>query len=388
MHRSGNQSGIQNGSTCQGTSVSDGNSRPIDVLLVEDNPRHAGLIRDELEIELPTATVAVAGSVGDAHLALRDRRFDLIILDFRLPDGDGLEILRQLKSDGRSEPVVFVTTSSSTAIAVEAMKIGAEDYIVKEEGYVSVLPFVVREVVERARLRSERKDLEKRLGRAEQLASLNTLMAGIAHNLNNPLTTVRTFLELLPSRYETDAEFRTSYYKLVLDEIERIRLLIGSMMQALTVPNRDDPPWAPRELIREVEQYAAPALREKQVELSVSCPNDLPTLTGARESTKQALIILIDNAIAFSPSGRTIFLTCRSEGSPDANVVIEVGDEGPGVPPENRKKIFDPFFSTRSGGIGMGLFVAQSVARAQGGGLEVSEREPNGALFTLTLPVG
>lgn len=364
------------------------NERPIDVLLVEDNPRHAGLIRDELEIELPTATVAVAGSVGDAHLALRDRRFDLIILDFRLPDGDGLEILRQLKSDGRSEPVVFVTTSSSTAIAVEAMKIGAEDYIVKEEGYVSVLPFVVREVVERARLRSERKDLEKRLGRAEQLASLNTLMAGIAHNLNNPLTTVRTFLELLPSRYETDAEFRTSYYKLVLDEIERIRLLIGSMMQALTVPNRDDPPWAPRELIREVEQYAAPALREKQVELSVSCPNDLPTLTGARESTKQALIILIDNAIAFSPSGRTIFLTCRSEGSPDANVVIEVGDEGPGVPPENRKKIFDPFFSTRSGGIGMGLFVAQSVARAQGGGLEVSEREPNGALFTLTLPVG
>ena len=369
--------------------MSDASERAIDVLLVEDNPRHAGLIRDELEIELPLATVMVAGSVSDAHAALRDRRFDLIILDFRLPDGDGLEILRQLKVDGRSEPVVFVTTSSSTAIAVEAMKIGAEDYIVKEEGYVSVLPFVVREVVDRARLRAERKDLERRLGRAERLASLNTLMAGIAHNLNNPLTTVRTFLELLPSRYETDAEFRTSYYKLVLDEIERIRLLIGSMMQALTVPNRDgDPPWSPRELLREVEQYAAPALREKQVQLEVSCPNDLPSLSGARESTKQALIILIDNAIAFTPAGRSIFLTCRPGSGADPTLVIEVADEGPGVPVENRKKIFDPFFSTRSGGIGIGLFVAQSVARAQGGGLEVGGREPQGALFSLTLPIG
>ena len=181
----------------------------IEILLVEDNPRHAGLIRDELEIELPTATVTVAPSVGDARDALQSGRFDLVILDFRLPDGDGLEILRELKTAARREPVVFVTTSSSTAIAVEAMKIGAEDYIVKEAGYVSVLPFVVREVIERARLRVEHADMERRLARAERLASLNTLMAGIAHNLNNPLTTVRTFVELLPSRYQSDPEFRT-----------------------------------------------------------------------------------------------------------------------------------------------------------------------------------
>lgn len=367
--------------------MSDAPARPIDILLVEDNPRHAGLIRDELEIELPSATVTVAPSVGDALAALERSTFDLVILDFRLPDGDGLEILRQLKSGARREPVVFVTTSSSTAIAVEAMKIGAEDYIVKEEGYVSVLPFVVREVIDRGRLRTEHAEMERRLGRAERLASLNTLMAGIAHNLNNPLTTVRTFLELLPARYDTDIEFRTSYYKLVLDEIERIRLLIGSMMQAVTVPNEDGgPPWAARDLIRELESYAAPVLREKQLKLAVECPAELPTLSAARESVKQALIILIDNAIAFSPHGGTIWIGCRLATLSEPSVAIEVGDEGPGVPVENRKKIFDPFFSTRSGGIGIGLFVALSVARAQGGQLEVSDREPRGALFTMSLP--
>lgn len=361
--------------------------KKIAILLVEDNPRHAGLIRDELEIELPKAGVSVVGSVGEAQAALADRRFDLVILDFRLPDGDGLEILRQMKADGRSEPVVFVTTSSSTAIAVEAMKIGAEDYIVKEEGYVSVLPFVVREVIERARLRAERDELERKLARAERQASLNTLMAGIAHNLNNPLTTVRTFLELLPQRYESDAEFRTSYYKLVLDEIERIRVLIGSMMQAVTVPNENgDPPWAARELVRELENYAAPSLREKHLRFEASA-GEVPALVAARESLKQALIILLDNAIAFSPESGTVVLSCRVRDS-DGAVQFQVADEGPGIPTENRRKIFDPFFSTRTGGIGIGLFVALSVARAQGGTLEFSPREPRGTLFTLTLPAG
>jgi signal transduction histidine kinase len=369
--------------------MSDKVAAPLHVLLVEDNPRHAGLIRDELEIELPQVEVVVAQGVSEARQALGERRFDLVILDFRLPDGDGLEVLRELKADARREPVVFVTTSSSTAIAVEAMKIGAEDYIVKEEGYVSVLPFVVREVIERARLRAERTELEARLARAERLASLNTLMAGIAHNLNNPLTTVRTFLELLPQRYETDAEFRTSYYSLVLDEIERIRVLIGSMMQAVAVPREDgDPPWSVPDLLRELESYASSGLREKRLRIEANCEDELPALGAARESLKQALIVLVDNAIAFSPDGGTVSVACRRvEGEGSAGVVFEVADQGPGVPEEHRRKIFDPFFSTRSGGIGIGLFVAQSVARAHGGSIEVGGREPTGAVFSLSLPL-
>ncbi len=359
------------------------------MLVVEDNPRHAQLIRDELEIELPLVSVTVAQGVAEARQVLAGQRFDLVILDFRLPDGDGLEVLRELKAAGRSEPVVFVTTSSSTAIAVEAMKIGAEDYIVKEEGYISVLPFVAREVIERARLRSERAELEARLRQAERLASINTLMAGIAHNLNNPLTTVRTFLELLPQRYESDAEFRTSYYKLVLEEMERIRILIGSMMQAVAVPKEqgDAEPWQVADLLGELETYAATGLREKRLRLEARCEGEVPSLSAARESLKQALIVLVDNAIAFSPEGGVISVACRpvAQGG-GAGVVFEVSDEGPGVPLADRAKIFDPFFSTRAGGIGMGLFVAQSVARAHGGSLEVADREPTGAVFALSLP--
>lgn len=368
--------------------MSDGATRPIEILVVEDNPRHSQLIKDELEIEVPTSAVTVAPSVSAAYGALGARRYDLVLLDFRLPDGDGIEILTQMKADGRPEPVVFVTTSSSTQTAVAAMKIGAEDYIVKEEGYLELLPCVVNEVLERTRLRGERVEMQKKAARADRLSSLNDLMANIAHNLNNPLTTVRTFLELLPSRYETDTEFRTSFYKLVLEETERIRLLIGNMMKAVTVPTEGgDPPWAVRELMTELQMYAAPSLRHKQLRLEIECATDLPQLSAARESLKQALIVLIDNAVAFSPAGGAISVSCRMRAADEPSVVIEVADQGPGVPVADRKKIFEPFYSTRSGGNGIGLFIAHNVARAQGGLLEVGDREPQGALFSITLPV-
>src|SRR5581483_9661710 len=361
---------------------------PVRILVVEDNPRHAELIRDELEVEIPGAEVTVAEGVEDARRAVEGQCFDLVILDFRLQDGDGLEILREFRASQRREPIVFVTTTAAASVAVQAMKLGAADYVVKEEGYVSILPFVVRDVLERVRLRDERADLERRLERAEHLASLHKLAAGIAHNLNNPLTTVRTFLELLPSRYASDEEFRTSYYELVLTEVKRIRDLIGSMMRAVTIAEVEEgDPWKIGELVREVESYVKPSLAEKELHLRCDQDSDVPALTRGREAIKQALIILVDNAIAFSPFRGTVHLRSRVEREPgSARVVLEVADEGPGVPREHRKRIFDPFFTTRPGGVGIGLFVAHSLARAQGGSLEVADRDANGALFRLALP--
>lgn len=363
---------------------------PIRILVVEDNPRHAELIRDELELEVPTSEVTVVEGVEAARSAVSGRSYDLVILDFRLQDGDGLEILREFREAGREEPIVFVTTTAAASVAVQAMKLGAADYVVKEEGYVSILPFVVRDVLERVRLRRERVELERRLERAEHLASLHKLTAGIAHNLNNPLTTVRTFLELLPARYASDEEFRTSYYELVLQEVRRIRDLIGGMMRAVTIAEvEESDPWRVADLVREVENYVRPSLCEKEIRLECNAEDDVPALTRGREAIKQAMIILLDNAVAFSPPGGTVWLSSRvRRESSGAQVVLQVEDEGPGVPHENEKAIFDPFFSTRSGGVGIGLFVANSLARAQGGSLEVGARDPSGAVFTLTLPPG
>ncbi len=369
--------------------MSEASNRAVEILLVEDNPRHADLIRDELEVEIPGATVTLAEGLEIARTAVAGRVFDAVILDFRLPDGDGLELLRELRDAGRGEPIVFVTTTASAAVAVQAMKLGAADYVVKEEGYVSIVPFVVRDVLERTRLRDEHAQLERRLERAEHLASLHKLTGGIAHNLNNPLTTVRTFLELLPSRYSTDEEFRTSYYELVLAELDRIRDLIGSLMRAVTVSESDDnPPWSLGELMQELAGCVRAGLREKALQLEQRAEEGLPSLPRGREAIKQTLIILLDNAVAFSPHGATISLRAglkREASRPE--ILVEVADQGPGVPEEQRGRIFDPFFSTRPGGVGIGLFVASCLARAHGGSLDVAAGAPAGAVFSLALPV-
>lgn len=361
------------------------------ILVVEDNARHAGLMRDELEAEMPSVSVSLSTTVAHARETLAQHRFDLCILDFQLPDGDGLELLRQIREEEREEAVVLVTTSASPEVAVEAMKNGAEDYIVKEEGYVSILPFVIREVLNRVQLRTEHAALERRVARAEHLASLNTLMAGIAHNLNNPLTTVRTFLELLPERYENDAEFRTEYYALVLTELKRIRALIQSMMQAVAIPlTGGEESWAMPDLLRELDLYVQGSTTEKKISYETRVSDGLPLVHAGREAVKQALVILLDNAVAHSPERGRVLVSAEAtrESSGEGFVRVDVADEGPGVPEELAQKIFEPFFSTRSGGLGIGLFVAQCVARAHGGSLEVRCRGGTGALFTLQLPVG
>ncbi len=361
----------------------------VEILIVEDHPRHAELLRDELELEIPGAIVTHAGCVADARDTASGRTFDLVILDFRLPDGDGLEILREFRAAGRDEPIVFVTTSAAASTAVQAMKLGAADYVVKEEGYLAIVPFVVRDVLERSRLRRERAELERRLERAEQAAELHKLTAGIAHNLNNPLTTVRTFLELLPQRWDDDREFRTEYYDLVLRESQRIRELVGSMMRTVAVSEGEtESPWSAGDLVREVERWFTASLGEKALRLDCCVDEGLPALHRGREAARQALIVLVDNALAFSPPGGTIALSARrASDAASPRVLLEVADGGPGVPVPERGRIFDPFFSTRTGGVGIGLFVARSLARAQGGSLEVADAEGGGALFSLALPI-
>jgi signal transduction histidine kinase len=184
---------------------------------------------------------------------MASKQYDLFVFDFRLPDGDGIQLLREVRGAGVDTPTLFVTTASSAKLAVEAMKLGADDYLVKEEGYLAVLPFLIEEVLRRRRLVEERKVLEERLQRAERAATMGYLASGLAHHINNPLATIRTFLQLLPTHYE-DTEFRTGYLQMALAESERIRDLVKDIMRATTVPNAGTEVHAIGDLVTRAEE--------------------------------------------------------------------------------------------------------------------------------------
>jgi signal transduction histidine kinase len=354
-------------------------------LLVEDNSSHADLIGDEIGPALKGWTLEVVATVAEARRRMAARRYDLFVLDFRLPDGDGIQLLREIRAAGLETPTLFVTTASSAKLAVEAMKLGADDYIVKEEGYLNVLPYLVREVLSRRRLAEERQALEERLQRAERAATLGYLASGLAHHINNPLATIRTFLQLLPTHFE-DAEFRTRYLEMALAESERIRDLVKDIMRATTVPAEGQEVQRLEDILARAEEGVAGDLKAKGLVCRKQLPGTIPAVRVHGEAATCLFLTLLQNAVRFSPEGSEIEVNASIDEE-SGRVVTVVRDHGPGIPAEHRDKIFEPFFTTAVDGLGMGLFVASRIADLQNIQLSVENCQPSGAAFHVGLPL-
>jgi len=343
-------------------------------LLVEDNRSHGELISDELSSVLNGWTLDIAPTVAEARRRIARGNYELFVLDFRLPDGDGIELLREIRGSGLKTPTLFVTTAASAKLAVEAMKLGADDYVVKEEGYLSVLPFLVKEVLERYRLAGERRELEERLQRA-----------GLAHHINNPLATIRTFLQLLPNRRD-DEEFCTEYLDMALAESERIRDLVKDIMRAATVPAEGQEVQQLAEILERAEDNVASDMRAKQIVYRRNLPDVVPPVRVHAEAATCLFLSLLQNAVRFSPEGGTIDVRAQIDEQ-TGRLVTTVRDEGPGIPAEHRSKIFEPFFTTAVDGLGMGLFVASRIADLQNIELSLDPAAAAGASFRVGLPL-
>jgi signal transduction histidine kinase len=265
------------------------------------------------------------------------------------------------------------------------MKLGADDFIVKEEGYLEVLPYLVQEVLQRHRLADERRVLEERLQRAERAATLGYLASGLAHHINNPLATIRTFLQLLPARRD-DEEFCTKYLAMALTESERIRDLVKDIMRATTVPAEGNEVQSLDEILTRAEDGISSGLQAKQIVYRRDVPPTAPSVRVHGEAATCLFLSLLQNAVRFSPEGGTIEVQARVDEEAGCLVAV-VKDQGPGVPPENREKIFEPFFTTAIDGLGMGLFVASRIADLQNIRLTLEPGQQGGATFRVELPL-
>ncbi len=353
-------------------------------LLVEDNTSHAELIGDELESALAGWDVEVVPTIADARRRRGGHAYDLYVLDFRLPDGDGLELLREIRRTDAETPVLFVTTASSAKLAVDAMKLGADDYLVKEEGYLGMLPYVVGEVLKHRQMARERRELERRLQRAARAATLGYLASGLAHHINNPMATIRTFLQLLPTHL-TDPEFLTTYLERALAESDRIRNLVIQIMRATTVPSEGQEEQDLGEILRAAEEHVANELAAKGLVLRKRIAQDAPRVRVNVEAATSLFTTLLQNATRFSPEGGEIEVQAEVD-EPAGRMVVVVRDQGPGVPPDHRDKIFEPFFTTAVNGLGMGLFLAARIADLQNVQLTL-EKSEGGAAFRVGLPL-
>jgi Signal transduction histidine kinase regulating C4-dicarboxylate transport system len=230
---------------------------------------------------------------------------------------------------------------------------------------------------------------ERRLVQAAKLAAVGEMAAGIAHELNNPLTTVTGFTELtmedvpVESRVHADLE-------LVLREAHRatdvVRRLLDFARQSESVRTHSDL----NEIVNEVLALVNHLLHSNGVNLVTDLPGGLPTISVDRNQIKQVILNLIHNALHAMPKGGELRITThrRSRDHQDW-VTVVISDSGIGIAPENMERIFEPFFTTRSkeGGTGLGLSISYSIVADHGGFIEAESQVGNGSIFSIWIPV-
>ncbi len=224
--------------------------------------------------------------------------------------------------------------------------------------------------------------------RAARLAGLGTMAAGIAHEINNPLASIASCAEGLERRIQKgggDPEAQREYLQIIAREAYRAHEITSRLLDFARNGGGARLRFDAPDLMRELRVLLEHRLHQRSLSLHVECEPELPQLLGDPGEIKQVLLNLLSNAIDASPDGGTIHVRWRAF---DGEVVVEVEDEGPGVPLDVRDRIFDPFFTTKEPGkgTGLGLAIVHRIVTGHGGRIELGNAG-KGALFRVHFPL-
>ncbi len=413
-----------------------------EILVVEDNSDMRRLLRDILS---PEYVVREARDGREGLEAAREKRPDLILTDVMMPEMSGVELCEAIKGDVETQsiPLVLVTSKAEGDMKAQGLELGADDYVTK--------PFHPRELLARVRslvrvhklqaelsaknellestnaeletTLAELKEASTRLVLSERLAAVGELAAGIAHEVNNPvnfatnaLKTLRTYvgdIEMVASLVESRGNSDESMEVIGLEEIAEVMArvefseiskslseLVGIATEGLDRTHR---------LVGDLRDFAAPnhsvdsdvdivqsiestiqlvqhSLKRVQIEVHLQVPDSRVIVRGQPHALNQVFLNLLKNAAeAIGEGGGNIFLGVEAL---DREVLVSVKDDGPGIMPDVRVKLFEPFFSTKSAGngTGMGLSISRRIVVAHGGSIEVESTVDRGAEFRVRLP--
>ena len=238
-------------------------------------------------------------------------------------------------------------------------------------------------------LNSQLYETQRRLGHAERLALSGRIMAEVAHEVGTPLHSVAGHLELLrrdiPPRAQTDDVVRR--LAVIEAQVTRVTDIITRLLD-VTRPARAEPrPVDLDRLIRDTVELMRPGVSRAKLTLDVRVDGALPVVRGQSEQLQQVILNLLTNAIEATPSDGRIVIAARAAPA-GAGVQISVADTGSGIAEDARGRIFEPFFSTKASGngVGLGLWITAEIVREHGGHIEVESAEGRGSTFRVSLP--
>jgi signal transduction histidine kinase len=381
---------------------------PTRVLLIEDDLGDALLVTRRLERELGSLESIVlerASTLSEGIDLLCKKRTDVVLLDLHLPDSEGSDTVRRIRDADANVPIVVFTSAADTDLPLRALKAGAQDYLGK--GDFDTGPLIhrcLRYAIERTRILGERQRLQDQLDEAERMQSLGVLGAGAAFGFNQLIGSILDHTDEAISGL-SDVAAPTDLRLHLLEARKTALRAIDLAVQLRDYARADRAAMRTIDLTEFVlndrpnlEAIAGPAI---ELELDLETPG--PTVSANPLELRQLLFNLVINAgEAIRPTAGQIRvhtgtlwadaeLLASGRGAPELAeglyTVLAVSDTGPGLDASSQSRLFDPFYTTKFAGRGLGLASALGVVRRHGGWIGASnDPSGHGARFSVLLP--
>ncbi len=376
------------------------------VLVVDDELIVRELFRAWLEGAGYTVRVADSGiAARDALLA---EPVDVVLTDIRMAQGTGIDLLAWVHSHDPELPVVLITAVPATSTAIEALRLGAYDYLTKPVEEADLLRVIDRAarhrflLQEKRRLEEENRRYQQHLEELvaqrtaalqEALEARDKMLSNVSHELRTPLTIIRGYAELLAENLlaPVSEEVRQAAAT-ILKQARHLQYLVDLL---LTFQRLEHEPVPVEEVavgawLGQVAATWKPILESVGLQLHTEIAPDVGDVQGNYDYLQQVIDNLLDNARKFSPDGGQVTLRAWREGN---EVYISVSDQGIGIAPEKLSRIFERFYQAeesltrRFGGMGLGLSLCREIVHRHGGRIWAeSPGEGKGMMVTFTLP--
>src|SRR5580658_407277 len=301
--------------------------KALQVLLVEDNAGDARLLHEMFSKE-KTGSFELTHflRMGEAVVHLAKGGVDIILLDMGLPDGHGLDTVRRAHAAAPDVPMIVLTGLDDEALAAEAMKEGAQDYLIKGQIENRALPRALRHAIERHRMQKETE-----LIREHQMQFKDEFLSHVSHELRSPLTAIYQFVTILLDRLAGELNLEQhEYLQIVLRNVKQLQSMINDLLEVTRVQAGKLTIELQSTSVSDAIIYTINTLKGAATAKGVTLTSDtdcrLPSANADPTRVRQILIILVDNAIKFTPIGGSVNVQSRAFKEDPRFLLVEISD--------------------------------------------------------------
>lgn len=349
--------------------------------MVDDSIEFVGFVRKALERENYKISIALDGTTAIEKTAAE--RPDLLLLDLKLPDMPGQEVLERVKEINKEIAVVVITGYGGDQVAIDMMRKGAIDFLTKPLEH----PILIKAIENALAIRDARLDNRQ----LQSYPSLDVFFPFLAHEIRNPLHAISGALAIIKKRCNLEDQYLSQSIKIIHEEVGHLNDFVQECLNFVRPPN----------LIRFSEVNLQEMISvvvnilnhmfetdSRKIKITVKGGEDLPKVYVNYEEIKQAFLNIVKNSIEAMSEGGEVTIEIFRNSSASQEIDIHFRDQGIGMNKETMESLFNPFFTTKPRGNGLGLaFCRRVIVDRHHGKIEIESEEKKGTTVKVTLPI-